>query len=127
MSQPAETANAKTEWMDTRCKIVDAAKAAESLPPGALVVSGHFDPLLAAHAAQLRKLSETAPGLAVIVTEPAAPILSARARAELVAALACVDIVLLDAPGVPQAELSLEAGHAALNEAFVERVQKNQS
>jgi len=113
--------------MDSRAKIVDAASAEEQLQPGTLVVSGHFDPLLAAHAGQLQKLRATADALAVIVTEPAQPILPARARAELVAALACVDQVMIDAPGSPRAQLSLADGHAELSAAFVERVRKSQS
>ena len=58
------------------------------------VVAGHFDPVLAAHA---RRLAELACGgaLIAVVSEPPRPLLPARARAELVAALGVVDYVLL--------------------------------
>lgn len=58
-------------------------------------VSGDFDPLLAEHVRRLR--DETAPGRLVVVevTNPARPLLPQQARAELVAALAMVDYVVL--------------------------------
>jgi glycerol-3-phosphate cytidylyltransferase-like family protein len=61
------------------------------------LVTGYFDPLLDAHARRLGEIA--APGRAVFVAiaEPPRPLLQARARAELVAALAMVDYVMLAA------------------------------
>jgi hypothetical protein len=74
--------------MDTRRKIVPHA------PPGCDLVEGYFDPLLAPQAAALAARKGSAP-LAVIIREPADPLLDARARAELIAALAAVDYVVI--------------------------------
>lgn len=59
------------------------------------MVVGYFDPLLAAHAQRLADARKDASALVVVVTDPPRPILPARARAELVAALAAVDHVVL--------------------------------
>jgi glycerol-3-phosphate cytidylyltransferase-like family protein len=72
--------------LDTRQKIFDSE---------AIVVTGHFDPLTAAHAERLQSLKQPGRALVVIVTEPEHPILPARARAELVAGLAAVDRVFI--------------------------------
>lgn len=74
--------------MDTRSKIVD------TIPPDCEIVEGFFDPLLATHANQLKAIEKTRP-LAVVVQDPQQPLLSARARAELVAGLSCVDYVTI--------------------------------
>lgn len=58
------------------------------------VVSGYFDPLLAGHARRLAEIAAPGGFLMAVVTEPERPILPARARAELVAALAVVDYVV---------------------------------
>lgn len=58
------------------------------------VVSGYFDPLLAGHARRLGEIAAPGGILVAVVTEPERPILPARARAELVAALAVVDYVV---------------------------------
>ena len=58
-------------------------------------ISGHFDPLLAEHVGRLRQAREPGSRLVVEVTNPARPLLPQRARAELVAALAMVDYVVL--------------------------------
>lgn len=115
--------------MDSREKIVPAEevieRAREARTRGARVtlVRGYFDPLLAEHA---RRLSELAEGgwLAVAVADPPAPILPARARAELVAALRVVDCVVLgdaDAIGA-DAVIDERAEDARRREVFVERV-----
>lgn len=85
--------------MDTRTKIVVAP------PEDCDVAEGCFDPLLAAHAAQLQTMKSSRP-LAVVIREPEAPLLDARARAELVAALAAVDFVVIggDTRGIPLRE-----------------------
>ena len=65
-----------------------------------VVVSGYFDPLTAAHVRRLRELHAKAGQLVAVVVDPPEPLLPVRARAELVAALACVDHVVLGAAGL---------------------------
>ena len=79
--------------MDTRTKIVPAEEASRLALSGVTVVSGYFDPLLAAHAERLGQLKREGTPLLVAIAEPSHPILPARARAELVAGLAAVDYV----------------------------------
>jgi len=69
------------------------------------VVTGYFDPLLAAHARRLAEIAEPGGVLMAVVTEPERPILPTRARAELVAALAVVDYVL---PAGPASQLEAD-------------------
>jgi hypothetical protein len=85
--------------VDTRTKIVTAAEADAGIRASgcsARLVSGYFDPLLAAHAERLEELA--APGwlLVAFVRTPPDPLLPARARAELVAAVGAVDLVVID-------------------------------
>lgn len=55
--------------------------------------------MLAGHARRLNEIAEPGGVLVAVVTEPARPILAARARAELVAALQIVDyVVVAEAP-----------------------------
>jgi phosphopantetheine adenylyltransferase len=82
--------------LDTRRKIVEALDGTA----GEIVVSGYFDPLLAAHARRLEQLAEQFGPLVVAVLDPDNPLLPLRARAELVAALRCVKTVI--AGSVPQ-------------------------
>lgn len=103
-------ADATTEGMDTRRKIVRDA-AAWCPPEGAVLVAGPFDPLLAVHARQLEQLKGAAPLLAVLLTEPPEPVLPAAARAELVAALRCVDIVVLPGGAPPAGAIDVTADH----------------
>ncbi len=58
-------------------------------------VSGHFDPLLAEHARNLRERPAPGQTLVVEITNPERPLLPQRARAELVAAIEAVDYVVL--------------------------------
>ena len=58
-------------------------------------VSGYFDPLLAEHVRRLRDSKKPGELLVVEVVDPDQPLLPQRARAELVAALAMVDYVVL--------------------------------
>lgn len=58
-------------------------------------IAGHFDPLLAEHVDRLKAARERGRLLVVEVTNPPQPLLAQRARAELVAALAMVDFVVL--------------------------------
>jgi bifunctional ADP-heptose synthase (sugar kinase/adenylyltransferase) len=82
--------------LDTRSKIMAESEARERLEGRPTCwISGHFDPLLAEHVRLLQKWASPGRALAVEVTNPAKPLLSQRARAELVAALAMVDCVVL--------------------------------
>jgi bifunctional ADP-heptose synthase (sugar kinase/adenylyltransferase) len=87
--------------MDTRAKIISVEEARDIAGEKEVHwVSGHFDPLLAEHAALLNVAMSHANAAAgrllmVEVTNPAHPLLPLRARAELVAALAQVDYVVM--------------------------------
>ena len=87
--------------MDTRYKILSWAQAVERfrrLAPGRsrlVLVRGYFDPLLAAHLRRLRELAGPDGKVLVLLANPERPILSARARAELVAGLRIVESVVL--------------------------------
>src|SRR5690348_1017409 len=86
--------------MDTREKIVTperaAALAGQLRTKGSAlkVVTGYFDVLLAEHVRRMRELADGTASLFVVVLDPPQPVLAARARAELVAALAVVDYVV---------------------------------
>ena len=97
--------------MDTRAKIIDAAQAARIAQSGATVVSGYFDPLVASCAGQLAALKQDDKPLLVLIADPPDPILPALARAQLVASLAVVDYVSVNAGGIPA--VALESQHAA--------------
>lgn len=84
--------------MDTRTKIVSLGKVVEIASRQRVrIVTGYFDPLLAAHAARLYEIRRAEPDtpLVVAILDPSSPVLNARARAELVAALAVVDYVMI--------------------------------
>ncbi len=86
--------------MDTRHKIVACEHAAplvarlRSQGAAVKVVTGYFDVLLAEHVRRLRQIADGADKLFVVVLDPPAPLLAARARAEMAAALAVVDYVV---------------------------------
>lgn len=84
--------------MDTRAKIIERAAAERIASGGArlTVVTGYFDPLTAAHAARLAQIAATVEVLLVVVRTPERPLLPARARAELVAALSAVNHVVVE-------------------------------
>jgi hypothetical protein len=111
--------------MDTRSKIAGPGTVA-AVKPGLRVVSGYFDPLLRAHVDELEQLSAGG-GLAVVIVEPEEPLLPARARAELVAALGCVEAVYLDGAGAPEADARLEEGHDRVRADFIRHVRERQS
>lgn len=95
--------------LDTRIKIIDAGRAqtiAAAQP--AHWFTGHFDPLLAEHAALLHRAASIGHVLIVEITNPARPLLAQRARAELVAALADVDYVVMSdrQDNAPDAEIT---------------------
>ena len=101
--------------MDTRTKIHSYEDALDrGRGKNARWVSGRFDPLLAGHARRLAELSEGADLLIVTVMD-AGPdrILPVEARAQLVAALAAVDCVVIgrapaDAKDIADGPLRLE-------------------
>jgi bifunctional ADP-heptose synthase (sugar kinase/adenylyltransferase) len=106
-------------FLDTRSKIISLHELRERLQDHPTQwISGHFDPLLAEHVGRLRQAREPGSLLVVEVTNPARPLLSQRARAELVAALSMVDFVVLDTGlrgGQPAAD-------ADLTERFIDHV-----
>jgi len=87
--------------VDTRKKIIRWPEAEDILRQRAAsgsplkVVTGHFDPLLASHSRRLGELVSKGGRLMVVVLTPPEPLLPARARAELVAALGTVEFVVL--------------------------------
>ena len=82
--------------MDTRAKIISVEEARDIAGEKEVHwISGHFDPLLAEHAAILHANAEAGRVLIVEVTNSVQPLLTQRARAELVAAVADVDYVVL--------------------------------
>lgn len=89
--------------MDTRNKIVTVERAREitgTVQRGSgrvTVVAGYFDVLMAEHVRELRRLRDGVEKgcIIVVVTSPPEPVLSARARAEMVAALSVVDYVVI--------------------------------
>jgi bifunctional ADP-heptose synthase (sugar kinase/adenylyltransferase) len=88
--------------LDTRKKIVTLEKALTiAAAEPVRWVTGHFDPLFAQHARRIREFIEPGYRLIVLVTNPAEPLLPQRARAELVAALAGVDFVVMKDGAAP--------------------------
>ena len=105
--------------MDTREKIISAEDARERLRGRTVQwVAGHFDPLLAEHVRLLTRHSSPNRLLVVEITDPVQPLLAQRARAELVAALAMVDYVVLRNGGTAN-QAAVDSG---VTEHFVERV-----
>jgi bifunctional ADP-heptose synthase (sugar kinase/adenylyltransferase) len=109
-------------FLDTRSKIVPLDQIRILQDRTARWISGHFDPLLAEHVGRLRRAREPGSLLVVEVTNPARPLLSQRARAELVAALAMVDYVVLSNV---EPDTGLPAGpplDADLSQRFIDHV-----
>jgi len=77
-------------------------------------VTGHFDPLLVEHSRLLRDFARPGSTLVVVVTANRDPLLSLRARAELVAALSVVDYVFAAEDGRADAILAALAPEAVL-------------
>jgi bifunctional ADP-heptose synthase (sugar kinase/adenylyltransferase) len=117
--------------MDTREKIITAVAArgriaeARSVGRSLRFVKGPFEPLLAAHAEGLARLKQDGE-LLVVGVAGEGEFLKGEARAELVAALACVDVVLC--PGeweqVPEAWSDLTPGHDAARASFLSLVKE---
>jgi hypothetical protein len=120
--------------VDTRTKIATGPECAPRLAElrrnrgEVRVISGYFDPMLAEHAARLEAAGDGASAVAVVVLDPPDPILPARARTELVAALACVSLVLApencDAPAV---DVPLEREDLQARAVFEAYVRERQS
>lgn len=87
--------------MDTRNKILtedEAQRVARQLRGAGIrlrLVTGYFDPLLAAHARRLAELSAPNTTLMALVNSAPDTLLEAKSRAELLASLAVVDYVVL--------------------------------
>ena len=127
--------------MDTRTKILDWTRAREVIGTGAAngaaptVVTGHFDPLLAQHVTRLAEIASEAGAVVVVVTDPERPLLTAGARAELVAALQDVAFVTLCCPATEEFLRSLppdmvireETADAGLAADFAAHVRKRQA
>jgi bifunctional ADP-heptose synthase (sugar kinase/adenylyltransferase) len=112
-------------FLDTRSKIIPLHQIQTLQDRTARWISGHFDPLLAEHVELLRRAREAGSLLVVEVTNPVRPLLSQRARAELVAALGMVDYVVMsnvDAAGLPAGPL-IDAG---LTQRFIDHVRERQ-
>jgi bifunctional ADP-heptose synthase (sugar kinase/adenylyltransferase) len=107
--------------LDTRSKIISYQQARQRFQDQPCQwVTGHFDPLLAEHVTRLRQNLTPGRLLVVEVTNPAQPLLPQRARAELVAALAMVDyVVLRNDDSTPAAEED-----SSITERFIKRVQR---
>jgi glycerol-3-phosphate cytidylyltransferase-like family protein len=100
--------------LDTRKKIIgfeEALSIGQQRP--VRWVTGHFDPLLVDHTRRLREFVAEGHALIVVVTNPENPLLPQRARAELVAALAAVDFVVM------------KDGRAASDEPEDEQIRRN--
>jgi bifunctional ADP-heptose synthase (sugar kinase/adenylyltransferase) len=86
--------------MDTREKIVDLVRAVEIAAGlrrecvGVTMVAAYFDVLTSDHVRRMEALANGRP-LMLAVLDPVHPLLPARARAELAAALSVIDYVLL--------------------------------
>lgn len=117
--------------MDSREKIVSGvdarARIAQWVGADVQVISGCFDPLLAAHAERLASAKRNGAKVVVVLVEPAEPILATRARAELVAALRCVDLVVTDDGGGLVPELRFENEDASAAGQFVAHVLERMS
>ncbi|HEX7363524.1 MAG TPA: hypothetical protein VF283_23780 [Bryobacteraceae bacterium] len=101
--------------MDTREKIV-ALAAVPALLAGAewTTMTGYFDPMTAAQAKRIARSREPGRKLLVVVLDDGEALLSATARAALVAALRAVDAVAIARPGEwPLADADAERARTA--------------
>jgi bifunctional ADP-heptose synthase (sugar kinase/adenylyltransferase) len=105
------------EKLDTRAKIVEREAAlAHARTSRAAVVTGYFDPLLVDHARRLCEIRAGFDTLIVLLSDPPSPVLDARARAELVAALGVVDYVALPQERASSDELERNPGISVFRE-----------
>ncbi len=124
--------DARDRNLDTREKILTQAAAVETARRlrreghPLKLATGWFDPVLAGHARRLEALQDGSAPLMVVVADPRSPILPARARAELVAALRMVDYVVLPEKGCLEHLLKqLEAVEIARGEAEDEQLTRD--
>jgi len=123
---------ARDRDLDTREKILTQAEAVETARRlrreghPLKLATGWFDPVLAGHARRLEALGDKSVRLMVVVADPDSPILPARARAELVAALRVVDYVVLPEEGCLEHLLTqLEAVEIARGEVADEELTRD--
>jgi hypothetical protein len=120
--------------VDTRSKIISLDRACGLLQDPASgpvkVVAGNFDVLTAGLLRRLQSLADGNSILIAAVVDPPDPVLPARARAELVSALAVVDYVIL----TQSADLALlggiineEAADRKRLESLIEHVHRRQT
>ncbi len=84
---------------------------------------GSFDPMLAAHARRMVEVKPVGAVLVALLAEPAKPLMTARARAELAASLEAVDYVVedsIEAKGVGAVDIE----DAAWTAEFIDRVRR---
>jgi len=112
--------------VDTRTKIVGADRVTDLTSAGALIVSGYFDPLVSSLAERLAALKRPDSPLVVLILNAPDPILPARARAELVAALSVVDYVC-DAATSAEPHVHLEREHSQQLKELIAHVHARQS
>jgi bifunctional ADP-heptose synthase (sugar kinase/adenylyltransferase) len=118
-SIPLADARGSEALLDTRSKIIASEQVSEKLAARpSRWLTGSFDPLLAEHVRRLRQYATPGQLLVVEITNPAKPLLPQRARAELVAALAIVDFVVLK----NDAATSQTADDASITERFIDHV-----
>ena len=84
--------------------------------PGAVFLVGLFDPVAAVHARVVERTARPGCPLVILLADPPAPLLPSRSRAELVAALARVDAVVLPGPDGAPAGLDLAPEGALVRE-----------
>jgi hypothetical protein len=84
--------------LDTRTKIVAPERVA-----GRTLVAAYVDPLVATHAQRFQELADEHGPLALCLCDPPNPLLPARARAELAAALRHVEFVVIGDAALAQA------------------------
>jgi bifunctional ADP-heptose synthase (sugar kinase/adenylyltransferase) len=126
--------------VDTRTKIITPEEAcALARGPGkAALATGYFDVLLAAHVRELQRVRDSLPDAVLLVAlgTPGQPLLDARARAEMVAALAMVDYVVsledrqmesLLAAFPAERIVRLEAAHEQRMRELIQHVHRRQS
>ncbi len=105
--------------MDTRSKILTPAQAA-GLTFDTLV-AGYFDPVVADHVERLSSLGK----VTVSLLDPPDEILPLGARAELIAALDCVDrVVTGDVRAQAKTVIDFTAGDLATRDALIERIRQ---
>lgn len=87
-----------------------------------VLVTGHFDPLLAAHARRMEEIAAEGGIVIARIETPARPVLAARARAELAAALRVVDYVVISEEPAPPDWMERLAPNAVFREEAADEV-----